>query len=157
MRDHAELINLLQQGDGASGILQRAIFERYHFPTMFFGSEVESWSYGDGSYTINTKDGLRHLFACRAPHYTTSFDAALTLVPQGYYWHAGEGKTRDEEPLGAASIIAPGTLRTISEAEHPSVIVALCIAALKARAVLEAAGHPHQVNESGADQTKVPS
>lgn len=66
--------------------------------------------------------------------YTGSFDAAWMLIPAGLYWHASEGKTRADEPLGAASIIAPVSLETIAEAEHASVVIALCIVALKARA-----------------------
>lgn len=68
--------------------------------------------------------------------YTRLFDVARRLIPDGLYWHAGEGKTRDDEPLGAAAIIEPGSLETIAEAEHESVVIAMCIAAIKARQVI---------------------
>jgi hypothetical protein len=67
------------------------------------------------------------------PNPLLSLDDARKLIPSGLYWHAGEGKTRADEPLGAASIIAPGSLETIAEAEHTRVEVAMCIASLKAR------------------------
>lgn len=70
------------------------------------------------------------------PAFTRSFDHARMLVPDGMYWHAGEGRTRADEPLGAAGIIAPGTLDSIAEAEHATVEIAFCIAALKSRALL---------------------
>ena len=38
------------------------------------------------------------------PPYTRSLDAAMTLVPEGCYWHVAAGKTRDSEPLYGAMI-----------------------------------------------------
>jgi hypothetical protein len=68
--------------------------------------------------------------------YTASLDHARGLLPRGYYWHAGEGKTRDDEPLGAASIIEPGSLETVSEAEHAHVEIAFCIACVETREII---------------------
>lgn len=68
------------------------------------------------------------------PAYTFSFDAARLLIPDGFYWLVGEGRTRDMEPLGGAQVFRPTYLvKPISEAEHESAIIALCIAALRAR------------------------
>lgn len=68
---------------------------------------------------------------------TGSFDAARTLVPDGFYWLVSEGRTRATEPLGGAQVFRPNYLvKPIAEAKHESVIIALCIAALKARAAL---------------------
>lgn len=75
------------------------------------------------------------------PRFTSSLDAvAVQAIPQGCFWHVGYGRTRDDEPLGGASIIEPGSLKTISEAESPSAPIALCIAALRARLALSKAG-----------------
>lgn len=46
---------------------------------------------------------------CRqAPWFTASLDAALTLVPEGMWWHVGAGRTRPDEPLYGAIILWPG-------------------------------------------------
>lgn len=68
------------------------------------------------------------------PNPLTSFDAARSLIPAGLFWLVSEGKTRPDEPLGGAQIRAPNdALDIIAEAEHPSAVIALTIAALQAR------------------------
>lgn len=60
------------------------------------------------------------------PAYTASFDAALTLVPEGWIW--------DVASSGAAWIMPPDDLEgqlVVGGIENP--VIALCIAALKAR------------------------
>ena len=69
------------------------------------------------------------------PHYTGSLDDAVELVPKDLYWHIGYGKTRDDEPLGAAQIISPESLETIAESEASTATLALCAVALRARAL----------------------
>ena len=70
-----------------------------------------------------------------APHFTTSLDAALTLVPEGCafrlqknlngkYWVSMQRKFPDQE-LGFDIWV---------DAYGPTIVLALCIAALKARA-----------------------
>lgn len=72
-----------------------------------------------------------------SPEYTASIDAALTLVPAGYYWFIASGRWQSEEPMGAAQIADPENPDfQISEAEHDSPIIALVIAALQARVVI---------------------
>lgn len=73
---------------------------------------------------------------CSLERFTGSFDDARTLVPEGFYWLVGEGRTRETEPLGGAQVFRPTYLvEPIAEAEHESAIIALCIAALKARSL----------------------
>jgi hypothetical protein len=68
------------------------------------------------------------------PDPTASLDAARTLILPGFYWLVSEGRTRASEPLGGAQIFRPNYLvEPIAEAEHESAIIALCIAALRAR------------------------
>lgn len=65
------------------------------------------------------------------PRYTTCLDDALSLVPDGMYWVAGFGKTREAEPLGGASIMKPGDLDSAAgEGEAATVPLALCLAAI---------------------------
>lgn len=70
--------------------------------------------------------------------YTTSIDAALTLVPDGYglsvqrYWIA-----RSDSPVWSTAIVTggvPGTPRRVFEGfDTPNAALAICAAALKAR------------------------
>ncbi len=70
------------------------------------------------------------------PDPTASLDAAR-IVASGFYWIASEGRTRDSEPLGGAQVFRKSYLvKPLAEAEHESVEIALCIAALTARASL---------------------
>ncbi len=77
------------------------------------------------------------------PHYTASLDAALTLVPAGWQWqvsnrapppHAGraflDNKAHPFVGIGAAR--NPELIRIENTAATP--VIALCIAALRARA-----------------------
>ena len=71
-----------------------------------------------------------------APRYSESIDAALSLVPPGYYWSfdsRGCAIVSDKEPR-----LEPGAVGTCLG--HQSPAIALCIAALRARAQAEEAG-----------------
>ena len=83
------------------------------------------------------------------PHfYTSSIDAALTLVPEGYFYFLGKGRLEPDEPLYGAQIIAMGAHdRPIGTGEHDiSLALALCIAALAAHDVL----HPQPAPQGTA-------
>lgn len=69
----------------------------------------------------------------RAPDYTSSIDAAMTLLPDGVYWMAACGKRSVNEPLGACALYHPGVDQPFVQVEGHTVAIALCIAALKAR------------------------
>lgn len=64
-----------------------------------------------------------------APHYTTSLDAALTLVPEGCYVRIETGPAHD---FHSAEIEADDD--DYDALNAPSPALALCIASLKARA-----------------------
>lgn len=75
----------------------------------------------------------------RVRPYTSSLDAAVTLVPPNTYWHVGKGKLTADEPLyGAiveeAKLDSPVELGGGESDKHEA--LALCAAALKARAAL---------------------
>ncbi|CUT12514.1 hypothetical protein BF49_3594 [Bradyrhizobium sp.] len=74
------------------------------------------------------------------PPFTSSIDAAVALLPAALFWLIGRGRdTRPEEPLGGAIIFAPGAIDTIfAEAEAQTVALAMCAAALLARAKVPA-------------------
>jgi len=69
------------------------------------------------------------------PRYTASLDLAAKLIPSGLYWMMGFGKMREAEPLGACVLMTPGdTDNQIAECEAATVPLAICMAALEARA-----------------------
>lgn len=137
--------------------LNNDIFEAVAFPAEYFGSKIESWSRGDGRYTINTVDGIRHLDALRAPSYTLSIDAALSLIPSANWWEIG--KTSDEKSpmrhFGPAGIYVARTHSNYGHSgehgAHDLPAVALCIAALRYRQSVA----QEQVRPPG-DRTAVP-
>jgi hypothetical protein len=72
----------------------------------------------------------------RAPDYTGSIDVAITLLPDGFYWILGHGKVGESEPLGGAYVFEPNSGNTpIATAEASTAALALCAAALRARAL----------------------
>jgi hypothetical protein len=76
------------------------------------------------------------------PNYTVSIDAAALLVSDGCGWLVAYGRTRDDEPLGGAEIVANGVSLDgpqdkLAEAEAATPALALCAAALRARATGE--------------------
>jgi len=78
-----------------------------------------------------------------SPHYTGSLDAAVTLIPEDTFWMMGYGKDRPDEPIGGAQVFLPcDDELPIGEGEGPTVALAVCIAALEARAALDAAHEP---------------
>jgi hypothetical protein len=71
------------------------------------------------------------------PEYTTSIDAALTLVPEGWRWAVGDKDDRTDVPWAQVfrTDLETGELVMFAEDDcYPATpALALCIAALKAR------------------------
>lgn len=59
------------------------------------------------------------------PHFTASIDAALTLVPESFYWEVHQD--------GCAFVRIPNTDEDVDAWRAATPAIALCIAALKAR------------------------
>lgn len=106
-------------------------------------SADEEWVHdGNGRCAKYMRPMHKHLES--APHYTTSLDAALTLVPKGY--GAVAGGVGDQVIVGtngpawfavvdvATNIGHWSERRAHGEAVAGTAAIALCIAALKARA-----------------------
>jgi hypothetical protein len=96
------------------------------------------WKWGAGGDEIEGhRNGKRIAFLDPVqfvPRWTGDLSTARSLIPPGLFWHMAEGKVRPDEPLGAAQVIDPsGSGEVIAEAEAPTVEIAACIAALKAR------------------------
>lgn len=94
-----------------------------------------------GHYFMVSRSGAS---ARTAPEYTKSVDAALTLLPEECDWLLGKGQTRPDEPPFGVQVFPARSGRMVemppplSEGEHPLVAIAICMAALKARAAMAA-------------------
>jgi hypothetical protein len=77
-----------------------------------------------------------------APCFTASVDEALRLLPEGCDWLIGRGQTRPDEPPYGVQVFPAHSGRMVempvplAEGEHPSLAIAICIAALEARAAI---------------------
>ena len=73
-------------------------------------------------------------------HYTTSLDSALTLVPSGWNWLVRDGNTARRDSRCFANVTQFDALNEgpAHPTWHLSPALALCIAALRARASREA-------------------
>jgi len=74
----------------------------------------------------------RYMTPDTTPHYTSSIDAALTLVPEGLRWRVSYVPVHQFASASVAdgSILSPNTKEW--EGKHTTPASALCIAALKA-------------------------
>lgn len=123
------LIERLEQASESSRELDAWIFCAVGHPDKkpernFFYKSREEW----GVFVTNApKPGITFH---DAPHYTTSIDAALTLVPSDCHWSVSW-------PVGQAELVnGKGDLFTASGG---TAALALCIAALKATALTSSA------------------
>lgn len=80
----------------------------------------------------------------KSPHYTTSIDVALTLVPEGFWWEIRQmyAPNSPMRHFGNRGLFharvgkSYGSNGALGENDNPA--LALCIAALKAREMMEA-------------------
>jgi hypothetical protein len=122
----SELIDRLEKAEGPKRDLDEAIF-------IYLGKAPEvggdyGWKRTGAGYWSQPIDseGRQHKTII-APNYTSSVDAALTLVPEGrditmQIYNEADGLSADAWVAGTA------------RQHHKSLVIALCIAALKARA-----------------------
>lgn len=123
--DYADLIARLEAATGPSLALDIEICRAF-LPDTMFGSKVESWFNDVTVFGCNTADGYRHLDCLRARAYTTSLDAALSLVPEG--WEGNVGVNRPIANIYPKNLVTHGH----GVIAHTSPL-ALCIAALRAK------------------------
>lgn len=137
---HTELLAALEAATGPGRELDAAIWLAIHRPNYKYPRQVmnrtpSSYAEAVERHTVSVDRGIT------APAYTASLDAALTLVPEGWFLDGlREGRKRityatdRHEPLGwfqsELQYIDGG--RLIRE-RAKSFALALCIAALRAR------------------------
>jgi hypothetical protein len=107
---HRELIERLEKAEGPSNMLDFMIFK-----ALGWGDHDEYWTRGDERYE-----------KCRPPYYTSSIDAALTLVPD-----MTEFKLEREVDYGGHYNYA--WVEGAERQKHEHLVIALVIATLKAR------------------------
>lgn len=142
--DNAALLDLiarLEKAQGPSRELDAAVWARVCAPADFTDfsiaaeCRVEFEPNEDGSVRMYVygprEEGPNYVGRRAAPHYSSSVDAALSLVPEGFVHHTRalniEGTMRHE----ACVDYAPWR-------EGANLALALCIASLRARAALKA-------------------
>ena len=82
----------------------------------------------DGRYEAPATNWLKD-----APHYTTSLDAAVSIVPAGWNWSV------THRSIGCQAVVAttngdsgPDVVITTLEAKAPTPVLAVCISIMKA-------------------------
>ncbi len=140
-----ELIARLQKATGPDRELDVAVY----IASGEFDREQKSWlACRDGLHALRGPDPLdptpeENAGASKrlCPHYTASIDAALTLVPAGVELAITSLMLR---PGGAVASLRTGSIinpETKEWAAHAATMpIALCIAALRARAALRTPG-----------------
>lgn len=127
------LIERLEQATEGSRELDIAIGQLLHNSATYRIADdgsVEAYDDGTNEYGISGWISLHH----EVSHYTTSIDAALTLVPEGFTWNL---LTDDDLPgrarLYSHMAVTLGRPPTAISADGNTPALALCIASLRAQ------------------------
>ncbi len=139
----SDLIERLERAAAADRELDRDIARSLEqLPTKPF-TGPSAWDMHKGMFWVygkkDTKDGsIEEKWSRTAPRYTSSVDAALTLVPENSAWAISRG---DPDPEGypkpfRATVMPPLVKDGYRDATewHTHSAIALCIAALKTSA-----------------------
>lgn len=113
------LLAKLEAATGPSRELDEAITRAIGFKLAGYSANVPIWWNPDDKYV-----GV-------APHYTSSLDAAMTLVPEGSWWwlhHQVAYPTDDGYQAEVWPLIPP-----YLKSRAPTAALALCIASVRAR------------------------
>ena len=138
------LIARLKTATEGSRELDFEIFKLLH--PMYAKWEYRGFNSG-GEYI---KGPGRFREQCPSDPYTTSIEAALTLVPDGWAWHRMKRVGRDRSIWMAILLPEPRNNLPDAHGNAATPALALCIAALKARAAPDGA-NPTERND-GKDQ-----
>lgn len=116
-----ELIEVLRAAQTGSAALDSAV-------AAAFGWRVSARPGPSGVLWHEAPKGSGHSSGLRAPNFTTSLDAALTLLLEGEDWHI-----QSNPSIGACWASVGRFTRGPLLWKHTSPAIALCIAALEAR------------------------
>lgn len=131
-----DLIALLEKAEGPCRKLDAEIAVALRIPPS--GSHNNEWARknfpvwraGDGKVVCIHDDGSSGPFWVVLEH-TSSIDAALTLVPEGWRWAVNYDPDRGPQYAAAVKRSGDDWPRVFDMARSPA--IALCVAALKAR------------------------
>lgn len=125
----SELIERLEKATGPDRELDAEI--ACH---LFGESGRDYWAWQSGRPQGTPQKPVLSYWRNRAEKYTASIDAGLTLVPPNFHWNI--------ESRGGAFVSTgkPPLNERVWAAAHDIPAIALCIAALRARAALAAQG-----------------
>lgn len=116
-----DLIKLLEQARGPDRELDTAIYR-----------DIIRSGRATNHDALTPEQRASH-FRDLAPRYTSSLDAALSLVPGGWAWMVAVSPS-EEGPAGASLWVDPGHHNTVYAEHAATASLALCVGALKARA-----------------------
>ena len=134
-----DLIKRLENATGSDRELDVAIFEAVLLDAEMKQYDAESWfcESGGHSYGFNTRGDPIVIWRGEIPRLTASIDAALTLVPEG--WAVYEMGQTTRRVSDGWYVMLMGTEKSgEASSSHKFFAIALCIAALRARAAIEA-------------------
>lgn len=150
----ASLIERLEKATGPDRLLDGLIMAATNPPSDLDGIPANIFIRYEGDYgRFKSFAGTPMSFSKPVPLYTASLDAALTLVPADKDWRVG-----NMTGLPTATVCTPGawlsfkTAPTAWHGETPA--IALCIAALKARAASESLTHRDVDAEDAGESAK---
>lgn len=125
----SSVIKELEQAQGPSRELDDAVLLACGWktePGELLGLPITNWVSPTGSVH----------WRCDVPNPTSSLDAAMSLVPEGHFWSCGgPDETLIRRPKPWAQVWRGKQAEDSGEGPTPA--IALCIAALKARSVME--------------------
>jgi hypothetical protein len=138
--DPGELEALAERCEQATGPDKRidlTIFATLH-PDEF-ADAAEARQYASTSYQreMNNADWY-YISTIGLPRYTTSLDAAMTLVPEGWAWSLNSGAQGE-----CFARVSPKSRLTVVDAATPA--LAFCAAALRARASQDTPSPPEDM------------
>lgn len=135
MGDKAQLLALAERVEAATGadrLLDAQIWLAVAMGEIQSGIARASgiWPKGCSEEEWSRRESL--WITDNAPRFSASLDAALALCPQGHWWNVGQ-----DTDFAWANLTPWGTDKTIEALNCATPALALCAAALKARAASE--------------------
>ena len=126
------LIDALERATVGKLELDRSIaMELEPLPCEPFKTDL-AWGADRRMYYILGRRGKDDKKAKTAPAYTTSLDAALTLVPEGMNWCISNHGQIGAEDMAFAGVFGSPMVGSECDTNAPTSALALCIASLRA-------------------------
>lgn len=135
MPDLSDLISRVEKASGPDRIIDIDVFRSLGapLPDEFLEQKIDlEWDEVDLCFVMPL-DGMRIRY--EPPHYTSSLDAVLTLLPEGWWWSAGVCRRENHASVGSEIGTVEGEL--IFETFGATAPLALLSAILRARQAMQ--------------------